>query len=347
MKLHLITLVFNPFADGRGNYEASSKAPADVTTILKENYCIEEKFVVRRFRNKLIGPIELFFKFVYVCFSIPKDSVVFIQYPMVNIAMFKYCVFFLRKFKTIAIVHDLPSYRFDGGLEQRQTELKILNSFDYLIVHSKNMKNQLTQDGVVVNINVLEVFDYLLSEEQHITSKANTIVFAGALHKSKFLCNLCKVQIQSLQFYLYGMKKPEIQMDHFIEYKGAFTPDNVSSIEGEWGLLWDGDSIDDCTGNFGKYLKIIAPHKFSLYLACGLKVIVWEKSAMADFVRENHLGITIKCLAEIQSKLNSLTEYEISDMEKSVAKISSRVRKGDFLKKSMSVILEEINCEHE
>ena len=37
MKLHLITLVFNPFADGRGNYEASSNGPEHVTTILKEN----------------------------------------------------------------------------------------------------------------------------------------------------------------------------------------------------------------------------------------------------------------------------------------------------------------------
>lgn len=44
-----------------------------------------------------------------------------------------------------------------------------------------------------------------------------------------------------------------------------------------FGLVWDGNSMDTCTGNYGSYLRINDPHKVSLYLSSGLPIIVGQK----------------------------------------------------------------------
>lgn len=96
--------------------------------------------------------------------------------------------------------------------------------------------------------------------------------------------------------------------------------------------MWDGEGIDSCGGKFGDYLHLIAPHKFSLYIACGLKVIIWEESAMAPLVKEKKLGITIRRLNEIEEKISSLTDEEKAIIERNVAEMSKSIRRGDMLK---------------
>ena len=305
--IYLLTLKFDPFADGHAKFSASSKATEDVRNILKEKFFVRERIFTRRFRNKLIGSVEFVLKFYFLCLSIPKGSVVIVQYPMVNISVFTKVLFLLKRFTTIAIIHDLQTYRFENQKEKRMLEIEALNEFNFVIVHSTKMQQQLVCDGVTSKMYVLNIFDYLLHSESRITQKKNSIVFAGALHKSDYLQDLHKIGgHENYRFHLYGMVKPNIDYSSFIKYKGAFSPNDVHSIEGEWGLLWDGNSIYDCTGNFGDYLQLIAPHKFSLYLACGLKTIVWEHSAMADIVRKNKLGITIASLDEIYEKIKEL-----------------------------------------
>ena len=48
-----------------------------------------------------------------------------------------------------------------------------------------------------------------------------------------------------------------------------------------------------CTGQYGEYLKINSPFKFSLYLAANRPVVVWSKSALASYVKEYKLGICV------------------------------------------------------
>ena len=50
-------------------------------------------------------------------------------------------------------------------------------------------------------------------------------------------------------------------------YKGKFSPENISFIEGNWGLVWDGDQLETCHGKLGEYLRINSSHKISLYIA--------------------------------------------------------------------------------
>lgn len=336
--VYLLTLNFDPFADGRAKFAASSKATEDIRTILTKNYTVKEKVLTRRFRNKLIGPIEFIIKFYWLCITIPKGSMVFVQYPMVNISAFMRVIHLLKRFTSIAIIHDLQSYRYENQYRKRSQELEIINSFDFVIVHSEKMKNLLQNDGIRTKMIVLQAFDYLLPQEMDIQKKDNVVVFAGALHKSCFLQDMNKITENSLSYNLYGIIREELKTPSFVTYKGLFSPNDVSIVEGEWGLLWDGNSIENCEGQFGRYLEIIAPHKFSLYLACGLKVIVWEKSAMASLVEKRNLGIVVKNLYEVSPKILALSETEKTEMGKNVKKIKEEIRTGLFFLSAMEQI---------
>lgn len=61
-------------------------------------------------------------------------------------------------------------------------------------------------------------------------------------------------------------------------WHGSFKPEeSPEHLQG----VWDGDSVDTCAGNTGAYLRYNNPHKTSLYLACGMPVIVWKEAAIA------------------------------------------------------------------
>lgn len=81
-------------------------------------------------------------------------------------------------------------------------------------------------------------------------------------------------------------------------------------------MVWDGTSVSTCTGDFGEYLQYNNPHKTSLYIRCQLPVIIWKQAALADFVRENGIGICVDSLEELEKILNTLSEEEYAEMKK-------------------------------
>ena len=64
-------------------------------------------------------------------------------------------------------------------------------------------------------------------------------------------------------------------------FGGPFDPDNpVFEPPVGWGLVWDGAKLD--SGDTGlDYERFNQPHKISLYLACGLPLIVWSEGYAA------------------------------------------------------------------
>ena len=124
-----------------------------------------------------------------------------------------------------------------------------------------------------------------------------------------------------------------------IQYKGFFSNDDIAGIEGTWGLVWDGDSIDGCTGRMGEYLRYNAPFKLSLYLAKGLPVIVWSESAMAKYVEEYKLGITVRSLNDIYDAVRSLSAEQLNDIKEGVAEYSRKVKHGKQLEQALQKAL--------
>lgn len=338
-KLYFIDFDYPAQFQGIGKFVATSKARYDVTKILGSIEGIERRLVTRTNANKILGPIEVLYKINRTLSKIPKGSKVIIQYPFVNNKVFKYIAPKFKRYHSIALIHDLPSYRFsDKGTVK--DEIMILNCFKTIIAHSDNMKQVLEKDGAKSKILVLGAFDYLLDNTQQVISESNTVVFAGALKKSLYLGYLNRIPMSHISFNLYGKGLLEGVESHNVKYKGFFSPDDITTISGEWGLLWEGDTIETCSGYFGEYLKIIAPHKLSLYIACGLKVIVWENSAMAPLVIDNAIGFTIASLYEIEKKITSLSLDEKNKMDVNVKMLSRKVRTGGFLKEIMNKVSE-------
>ena len=86
------------------------------------------------------------------------------------------------------------------------------------------------------------------------------------------------------------------------------------------------------------YTKYNNPHKLSCYMAAGLPVIVWEKSAISEFVKKNNLGYTIKTLEDI----NNLDFSNLEELKKNVKKIQSRVVSGEYTKKVFNKVLKDM-----
>lgn len=290
----------------RDTRNASSKAKEDVSRILfKLGYCK----LYKPSKSRLVRIIQQFFSILVL----PNESELFIQYHS-NISFFYYMLRFKKKVNKIAIIHDLESLR---NVLPLNKEVKILNGFDRIISHNSKMTKYLKDNGVVKPIYNLQIFDYLLNKDIKIKREydKNTIFFAGNLIKSNFLSKLS--DIDNVNFNIFGVDfdgLDDIVKQKNVSYKGAFSPEDlIANIEGGWGLVWDGDSLNTCSGITGNYLKYNNPHKVSMCIVSERPVIVWDKSAMSEYINSKHIGITVSSLYELSDKLSKISSdyYEL------------------------------------
>ncbi len=124
-------------------------------------------------------------------------------------------------------------------------------------------------------------------------------------------------------------------------YKGSFPADELPAhLEGSFGLVWDGESASTCSGIFGRYLRINNPHKTSLYLACGMPVVIWDQAALAPFVVENKVGIAVGSLEETGKRIAALSDAQYSEMRANAAEIARKLRRGWFTRCAMETVEE-------
>ena len=149
---------------------------------------------------------------------------------------------------------------------------------------------------------------------------------------------------------LYGIgfdasKRKVSEEASVIHYQGAFPSDQIAyKIEADFGLVWDGISTEACSGDLGEYLKYNNPHKTSLYLLCGLPVIVWDKAAIASFIVENNLGIGVANLKDLNGILENLTEEDYKIMKSNVQKVQEKVMNGTFVEEAVKKSLEVLKA---
>lgn len=342
-----------------GKYNATSKAREDVETILKE-MSFEPKVVPtincvqkNKFKKILqyLGYIKNFLIWNKSIKKFNSKDVVIMQYPIIYTSFFFNNI--IKKLnkkgvKTIAIIHDLESIRLieEKGLRKARAvyeDKKVLKEFNKVLSHNKKMTNELIKYGVnKKNIVNLEVFDYLY--DQSIDMKKRNykfpVVIAGNLSSEKafYLKELCEVN--NVTFNLYG-KGIDFDLPKNLNYVGCFLPSEVpQALIGSFGLVWDGKSINDITGAYGNYMKYNNPHKISLYLASELPVIVSSKSALADFVIKNNIGITVSSLKELNTIIDSIDKKEYENMLKNVKNISKKIRNGYFLTHGIKKMVE-------
>lgn len=317
-------------------YTAGNKARTDtVQILLKNRYNHVPLYISKSNRVKVL--FDMILGLVKTISMAGKDDNVFIQYPYYPFVVNKVVVNILcfgRIFKHYNIemlIHDVISLRSEINADVSK-EVKLFNKIDKVICHNEVMKEIFKRNGCIVECAVLGPFDYLYNGDPVDTAYSNhpTVIIAGNLAKEKcgYVYKLNK--IKNCKFALYGINYSS-EMSENVFYKGSFPPEElIKNLEGNFGLVWDGESIDSCVGIYGRYLKYNSPHKFSLYIAAGIPLIVWSESALAPYVKKYNLGICVKSLKELE-KL-SLTEEEYGKICKSVSKYRIKIVNGEHLK---------------
>lgn len=276
--------------------------------------------------TRIISNFIILLKVYTYFFNIQKQTIL-IQYPYM-IGCIKPILSYLKKrHNNIAVlVHDIESLR-TGTIANSE---KLLLESDIIIVHSTEMAKKLKEKGFNGKALILEFFDYYSHIKNNTNvSRTKNILFAGNLEKSTFLYKLNDAITDSqIKYFLYGKKNEDLPLNQQIIYKGVFDAEQFASVEGNWGLVWDGDSINTCSGPYGEYLRINAPFKLSLYLAMNIPVIVWKESAMAQYVENYHLGVCVDSLKEIPSTIDALSEDDLEQIRNGVSKASIDVKEG-------------------
>lgn len=284
---------------------------------------------VGRFLTKLVSVIS-------ILWHLQKGDTLFLQYPMKK---FYYMACSLARMKganVVTVIHDLGAFR--RHKLTPESENSRLSKTDFLIVHNPIMRDYLIEHGYKGGIHCLQIFDYL-SENQpadYVSPHSPwQVVYAGNLGRwrNEFLYKLAPVMTE-WQMALYG-KGFDDKANHCEQlcYHGFMASDDfIAKVEADFGLVWDGDSLDECTGDWGEYLRINDPHKTSFYLRAGIPVIVWKQAAMAPFIEEENVGIAVDSLSQIGNRLKALSTEDYAKMRKAAMAMSHRLNEGYYIK---------------
>ena len=330
---------------------AGPKARNDINSILKNNNFVELCYECYRFKstmkeNKISNLISILksnninLKSILNKISIlNNDDILFLQFPLLGIIpqfskkIFNYLT--SRNIKFVILIHDLDYLRHKSlidkviGTKKYFYGLKLANK---VICHNLCMKQVLLENKVKESkILCLEMFDYLCDDSLFSSYQKDTIVVAGNLDrlKSGYIYKIPK----NLNINLYGNNWSG-ETNGNCHYIGAFNPNILpGKLLGSYGLVWDGDDVTTCSGEFGNYLKYNNPHKASLYLAAGLPLIVWDNSALCSFVREKNVGITIDSLINLSEKLKNISHDEYEKMTENAKRESVKLKSGWYTEK--------------
>ena len=319
------------------DFNAGHKAPLDVATVASHNGYRVLPVIRGTVKN---GTEQTKSEWNKVCNEISNNSTVLIQFPLADVSKGIYKLIEQKKeknIKVIAVVHDIEILRrtvTDNFIEQYNM-LKICA--DIWIVHNERMKKLLiAQDFDSERMVSLGIFDYLIDNPLDVKLDEG-IIIAGNLDidKSEYIYKL--KQIKNVKFNLFGANYSDNDDYENINYYGAFLPDElIKNLQGKYGLVWDGDSLDTCSGLTGEYLKVNNPHKLSLYLAVGLPVIIWSEAAEAEFVRKNNVGLTISSLYELPVKFAAISESDYEIMKNNAMAVGKHLRRGEYMMKAIN-----------
>lgn len=333
--------IIGPFFD-KTNI-AGGKFPNDIITIFKSegytylsanedyNFKRDRKRAFIKLKNDLLG-----------WFSIPKGSlVVYIDQvvPRRN-RDFLFKILTRKKCKVVSLLEDVEILRRAFTNQEASKAVGQLNSCKAIISQNAKMTERIKKLGVTVPIYELGVLDFLadLPKENKIKNKSNndwTICYGGNLSyiQSGFIYEL-PIE-QGIRYNIYGTQLPkDKKLPTNVTYKGVFdAEDCIGNLDGDWGLVWNGQSLEiKATDLRSTYYNYVSPHKFSMYILCGMPVIVSDQSAMAGFVKENNCGVVIRSIEELSHILHDISEEQFTEYCRNTRKLAEKISKGFYTK---------------
>lgn len=334
----------------RSRYDAAGKAKVDCETILEKNGWKNIGFNSSFYTNGLVGTLVSAIGLLWALIRLTPSSVVCLQYPFNKFYRLSAAGASFKRCRIITIVHDVY------GLKKPKTnpsgEVALLSKSDVLIVHNNTMANWFRKQNVNAKLLTIDIFDYLhgqpLRKKDIAAHSQWELVFAGNMGGPKsFLYEMDTIENAPLKVNVYGVgfrpdcvKKPDASL---LSYHGKFPSDEVIDvIEGDFGIVWYGHSLDTCDTESGQYLKSNNPHKLSMYLLCDLPIVIWDQAAMARFVTEQKIGITVSSLRELPARLAALSQQDIADMKANVRTVQQKLLEGEYLAVALQQALEAV-----
>ena len=332
-------------------HTAGPKAPNDIYDISENLGYKSLKLLIEDEKDsKLKRKFKVNKMWISLFSKLKKGDVVIFQHPTYGIKEAIRFIPLLKKtkqIKFISVIHDLELLR--GGVSTYDNKIAVLSDkvllpmFDKIICHNESMKKYLINEGICEDKFVnLDIFDYLTNSSEMPESNGMGLTIAGNLNKDKsgYLYKLIE-EHPNYTLNLYGPNFDEnIVLGENINYLGSSSPDELpNKLQGQFGLVWDGDSIETCSGNTGNYLRYNNPHKTSLYLAAGIPVLIWKEAAIAKFVEENNVGILIDNLEEIEEVLDNISQEKLEEIQKNAKEVGMRLRDGYYFKRAIEKCL--------
>jgi glycosyltransferase involved in cell wall biosynthesis len=297
----------------------------------------------------LRSKLNRFLYLVKVFFLIPAGSMLVFQYPVlpyVHRLLLKVMAF-KKDIRLVCFIADIDGLK-DGDPQLLKRQIAALNRYTWFIVHSQPMQDWLQQQVLHSIIEQIEFFDFLTTPIVKHKSSSHTVVFAGNLEKSGFLHHLGALQQQSpdLTFLLYGPGWKKTMDQPNVVYKGTLEPYLLpGALEGSYGLVWDGESVEDCTGSLGDYMAYISHHKLSLYLVAGIPVITAKKAASAYLVAQYQVGYAVNSLSEIEALINRTDENTYRQMVQNTRALAERISQGKCLGEAIDRLEKRMDAE--
>jgi glycosyltransferase involved in cell wall biosynthesis len=321
-------------------FNAGGKAVEDCNAILESKGYLPFIINVKLVKNKLIKSARIF-KLLKL-FKLNSEDTIIIPHPlglMHHYIDVIHLIHRIKKFKIYYLVHDLTSLRDPEDTSCQYLDSKMLKDADLMFAHNDTMKQYMKNIRPKLNVVSLEIFDYLGEANTTRKSLSCTLSIAGNLseEKAQYLYHAEKIN-KNISINLYGGNYNEIKIDNpNFHYFGKFPPEDIPKVFSEgFGLIWDGPSIETCSGNMGNYLRYNDPHKLSLYLSAGLPVVVWEQSAVKEFVLGNNVGISVENINEFYEKYQEITEEEYRLMCRNANEIAKKLHQGYYLKSAIN-----------
>lgn len=344
-----------PYFHWGSKLNAGYKARSDTELIFKE-LGFKELEVFGRYNDekRSIGLNKIVQTIFLKKPSLPTSSTIFFQSGTgVDILISGILRKRFRETRRVIVIHDVESIRYSRKVD-RIRERIVFQRFTDAICNTEKLAEYLRNElGFQGRIYIFGLWDYLVKDKKLLKEKFQALCdfkpekyvvsFAGNLSKSTFLKRITKeLQPSNYMYYLYGKGYDGDTKDGVLEYKGVFHPDELPyKIEGHFGLVWDGEEVNEISGTVGHYLRYNSPHKASLYIVSGLPLIVWKESAIYEIVKEYSIGFGVNSLKEIDEILSKVSEKDYQVWRENTIRLGKKLANGENVKEIINKILLE------
>lgn len=331
-----------------GAYTAGSKARDDISEIMEgldgwHPFLMDRHWSTSGVLDKCRSLYSIAHDWTQLVRTLSRGDTLLVQFPIsVGPKLSEVPAWFMERIQNkgvriVFLLHDVEYLR--GKIFP--WEHRMLSCADAMIVHNDAMKCVLEKRYAVPMIS-LGIFDYLTDCDW--AACEDGIDIAGNLdcEKAGYVYQFSDRDL-GVTINLFGPNYSGNPSD-WIVYHGKFSPEELPAhLRGKFGLVWDGPSLNTCSGSYGDYLRINNPHKLSLYLALGKPVIIWDGAAEASFVERHHVGITASSVPAAIERCRSMHCDDYARMKQAAEVVGRELRSGANTKRALSKVTAILN----